>query len=264
MGVKKIVVIEQAGGETVTSSSTPLDKPTTDETTADKITADEPTNSEPIEKEEPKEPEEPNDVSAEVSVESEPNPGGPETLKQKARKAHAPAPLITYIRKFLKVKKLRLHRKTVVVGLVIILVLVGIYLIVKPTSSQSNPLPASVKQRVKFSLYYPQSPADGYKYLAGSSNYISGKLTYNLGPGSTSDGNPVIRVSEQALVGQGPDLNKLPNFSIFQAPAGQAAVGTNGDVVNGVLVTHKTLIILNGLNGVTENELKQAIDNMQA
>lgn len=260
MGVKKIVVVEQAEEEAVASSPPPLGDPIDDETTANEITTAEPTTDESIEEES----KEPNDVSAEIPVEPEPHLDQPETPDHKARKASAPALLFVHIRNILKAIKPRLRRETVGVSLAIILVLAGIYLIAKPSSSYSNPLPTSVKHKAKFSLYYPQSTANGYKYLTGSSNYINGKLTYTLGPGSTLDGNPVIRVSEQALVGQGPDLSKLPNFSIFQTPAGQAAIGTNGDVVNGVLVTNKTLIILNGLNGVTANELKQAIDSMQA
>jgi len=130
--------------------------------------------------------------------------------------------------------------------------------------ARNDPLPQPVKQAVKFPVYYPQSTTTGYNFLAGSSDYTGGKLTYSVGSGNAGDGGPYIRVSEQALSGQGPDLTKLPGFSTFQAPAGKAAVGTSGDVINAVLVTKKTLIILNGLDGVTQHDLTQVVNSMKS
>ena len=151
----------------------------------------------------------------------------------------------------------RRPRTAGVLGVILILLIAGVYLLIKPTSS-SNPLPKPLQQQVNFTVYYPTSRTGDYQYLPDSSSYAGGKLTYNLGTGG-----PLIHVSEQALSVQPPNLHDLQNFSVFQAPAGEAAVGVSGNVLNGVLIADKTLIILNGLGGVNMQDFIQTIDNMK-
>ena len=148
-----------------------------------------------------------------------------------------------------------------IIGVVVLVAIVGVYLLKKP----SNPLPASVTQKVTFSVYYPKPNSSGYGYSTGSGSYAAGKLSYSLVPKNTTrtEGNGAfVRVSETAIQGQGPDLHLLPNFSVFQVPAGEAAVSPDGQVINGVIVTKKTMIILNGLGGVRRQDLIQIMNSM--
>lgn len=154
------------------------------------------------------------------------------------------------------------RRSLVIVALVVIVLVAGAYFLLKP--SYSIPLPKSVTQQATFKVYYPQSTSNAYTYAPNSANYAAGKLMYTvtLKKAHTEGASPFVRVSEQPLVGKGPDLNLLPNFTVFNAPAGKAAISPDGQVLNGVLVTDKTLVILNGLGGVTHQDLVQFIKSM--
>lgn len=150
-----------------------------------------------------------------------------------------------------------IKRRRWTVALVGLAVIVGIAVGHVLTKPASNPLPKSLQQEAKFPVYYPHSSVGKYKYVADSGNYVGGKLTYNLGAGA-----PVIRITEQALTVKAPDLHKLQGFSVFQTPAGQAAVGASGNVLNGILITDKTLIILNGLSGVNRQDFTRTISSL--
>lgn len=155
-------------------------------------------------------------------------------------------------------------RSAVLIGLAVIAVIVGAYFLLKP--NYTDPLPKTVtKQATTFTVYYPQSSSNAYTYAPNSATYADNKLSYTVtlkNTHSAEGANPFVHVSEQALVGKGPDLTQLPSFTVFNAPAGKAAVSPDGQVVNGVLVTDKTLVILNGLGGVTQQQLEQIIKSM--
>lgn len=158
-------------------------------------------------------------------------------------------------------KKVKVGRRALIAGVVVIVVVAGgLYFL---NSKYNDPLPTTVTKQVGFKVYYPQSSDNEYKLAPQSASYADGKLSYSVTLPSHSEGaSPFIRVSETALVGKGPDVTQLPNFKVFDAPAGKAAVSPNGQVLNGVLVTNKTLVILNGLGGVTQQDLMQFIKSM--
>lgn len=161
-----------------------------------------------------------------------------------------------------KAPRLSKRRSVVLISLAVLAVVIGIYFLVKP--SYTTPLPKSVTQQASFKAYYPQSSDNTYAYAPNSASYVDGKLSYTivLKNAHTEGASPFVRVSETALVGKGPDLTQLPNFTVFNAPAGKAAISPDGQVLNGVLVTDKTLVILNGLGGITRPELMQIIKSM--
>lgn len=146
------------------------------------------------------------------------------------------------------------------IAVMAILVTVGIYLLLKP----NNPLPKADTKLAKFTVYYPHSNGSGYTYVPGSASFTAGQLTYSLEPKNTrvGAGGPIIRITEQALSGQGPNLSALTNFTLMKVPAGHAAIGNNGTIINGVIVTKKTLIILNGLDGAPRTALTQIMKSM--
>lgn len=240
----------------------------TEQPAAKKIAVTEPVEEAPVKAASP-----PDEPVIKEEVKQEPLPDVPEPGPQKPkvapryesksldRLASGPRPLLhldSHARGLARRAKYR-SRAIGILGIVLVLVIVGAYMLMKPASS-TNPLPQAVQQKADFTLYYPRSSTGEYKYLDGSSSYTGGKLTYNLG---SSSGGPFIHVSEQALSVQPPDLHKLQNFSVFQAPAGEAAVGANGNILNGVLIANKTLVILNGLGGVSMQDFIQIINDMQ-
>jgi hypothetical protein len=152
------------------------------------------------------------------------------------------------------------RNQLIVIVVLLIAIFGGLYLLLTP----NNPLPKKDTQLAKFKVYYPKSNSSGYAYAAGSASFTAGQLTYSLTPKNThvGAGGPVIRITEQALSGSGPNLNALTDFTIMKEPAGNAAVGNNGTIVNGVIVTKKTLIILNGIDGASKQDLLQIMKSM--
>ena len=151
----------------------------------------------------------------------------------------------------------RLYLKLVAGAVVVVVVVLAALAIFNRPAA--NPLPEALRKEVNFTLYYPHSKVGNYKYITDSGSYTGGKLTYELGAGDA-----VIRISEQALTVKAPDLHGLKGFSVFKAPAGQAAVYSNEGVLNGVIVTDKTLIILNGLSGVSMQDFTKTINSLKA
>lgn len=148
----------------------------------------------------------------------------------------------------------------VVILVLLIAIVGGLYLLLKPT----NPLPKADTQLAKFKVYYPKSNSSGYTYAPGSAGFTAGQLTYSLTPKNShvGAGGPIIRITEQVLSGSGPNLNALTDFTVMKEPAGNAAIGNNGVIVNGVIVTKKTLIILNGIDGATRQNVLQIMKSM--
>ena len=246
MVAKKIAVIEQSDESPASVASPPDESPVKTASLPDEPDIQEETKGKPLA-----------DIRRPGLLQSE--AVRPYESRSLDRLASSPRPLLklaSYTRNSGQSIKRRL-RIAGLTGVALLLLIGGVYVLIKSTSS-ANPLPKSVQQKVDFTVYYPKSSTGEYKYLDGSSSYASGKLTYNLG-----SGGPLIHVSEQTLSVQPPNLHDLQNFSVFQAPAGEAAVGANGNVLNGVLIANKTLIILNGLGGVTMQDFIQTINNMQ-
>ena len=265
---KKIVVTEPIEEKTAAETASPPDEPITK---AEPDTTEEPTEipSPNTSKDTPGDtlestPSEPTEDFADSGV-----PGQPENYQQiRARtlptllpSRHAQRAMKlphrgSYLRSLSKWVRRR-RRAVALLGMAAIVIIVGITAAHLFAKSSSNPLPQSLQQEVNFTLYYPHSRVGKYEYIAGSGAYTDGKLTYELGAGG-----PIIRISEQALSVQAPDLHQLPGFSVLQTPTGQAAIGASGNVLNGVVIAHKTLIILNGLGGVSRQDFTKTINNL--
>lgn len=202
------------------------------------------------------------DTSAEQSDEEQPieNPA-PESPVQVEQETPAPPQRETSLNAS-KPKRFNVGRKAIIAGLIAIVVIAGVY--VFANRNYSDPIPTSVTKQTGFKVYYPQSSNNAYTLAPNSANYADGKLSYSVTLKNThSNGaNPFVHVSETKLVGKGPDLNSIPNFTVFNAPAGKAAISPDGQVVNGVLVTNKSLVIVNGLGGVSRQDLMQLIKSM--
>jgi hypothetical protein len=269
MVAKRIPISEKPEKATVPATppvdETEIDKPTElEEPSTDVSQTDAPQPSDP--QPDPTQTDSPETVLDEQSVtqyeseadqpSTEPTPEPPRQLDIKPRVPSRRKPKFGKLKSVIPKKK----RWIAVFGLIIIVAIAGVLHLKKP----SSPLPVSVTQKAKFSVYYPKPNSSGYTYLAGSSSYAAGKLSYSLGPKNApaGSGGAFVRISEQPLSGNGPDLHSLPSFTVFKVPAGEAAVGPDGQVLNGVIVTKKTLIILNALGGVSRQDLIQIINNM--
>jgi hypothetical protein len=203
------------------------------------------------------------DSSADTSAEAEqptenPAPDTPESAAEAPQTPPHQGPNFGT----LKPKKVMVGRKTLIAGAVVVVLVAGGY--VFNNSKYTDPLPTSVTNQISFKVYYPQSSDKEYALAPQSASYADGKLSYTvtLKNNHSEGASPFVRVSETAIVGKGPDVTHLPNFKVFNASAGKAAVSPNGQVMNGVLVTNKTLVILNGLGGVTQDQLMQIIKSM--
>lgn len=159
-------------------------------------------------------------------------------------------------------RRSRIIRKSQLLVIIVLLVAIGggLYLLLKP----NNPLPKTDTKLAKFTVYYPKSNGSGFSYASGSASFTAGELTYSLEPKNSpvGAGGPIIRINELAIKGTGPNLNALTDFTLMKVPAGNAAIGNNGSILNGVIETKKTLIILNGLDGTTKQQLLDVMKGM--
>jgi hypothetical protein len=244
---KKKIVIENKPDEVETSVATP----------ADEVASGEPEKSE--ETTSPKEP------AAEIpeagsNIENSDEEVTPTESQQKSEDnaLEPPQEEINYVppKRNRSIKK----RQLLIIIVLIVAIAGGLYLLLKP----SNPLPKSDTKLAKFTVYYPKSNGSGFTYSSGSASFTAGELTYSLEPKNShvGAGGPIIRVNELAIKGTGPNLNALTDFTLLKVPAGNAAVGNNGDILNGVINTKTTLIILNGLDGATKQQLIDVMKGM--
>jgi hypothetical protein len=126
------------------------------------------------------------------------------------------------------------------------------------SSNTANTIPPSIVKQANFDVYFPSPMPPGYTYMKDTATFAIGDVFYKF-----SNGTKRVTVKEQPINGNKPDLNLLVGYTQFDLPFGRAAVGTSIGQPAAVVVTNTTVISLNGVGGVTQNDLKAAINNFK-
>jgi hypothetical protein len=125
------------------------------------------------------------------------------------------------------------------------------------SSTSGNSIPPKIVQQAGFTVYFPSPMPNGYTYMKDTATFQIGQVFYKF-----ANGNKHVTVNEQPLPEQPPKLN-LPGYQQFDSKVGKAAVGANFGVSSAEVIAGKTLISLNTSGGVTQDELKAAINSLQ-
>jgi hypothetical protein len=125
------------------------------------------------------------------------------------------------------------------------------------SSASGNSIPPKIVQQAGFTVYFPSPMPNGYTYMKDTATFQIGQVFYKF-----ANGTKRVTVNEQPLPASPPKLD-LPGYQQFDASIGKATVGTNFGVSSGEVIAGKTLISLNSSGGVTQDEIKAAINNLK-
>lgn len=98
----------------------------------------------------------------------------------------------------------------------------------------------------------------GYTYMKDTATFQIGQVYYKF-----SDGRKRVTVKEEPIADTKPNLNLLAGFTQFDSPIGKAAIGTSVGQPTAVIVTNTTVITMNTFGGVSQNDLRTAINNLK-
>lgn len=146
------------------------------------------------------------------------------------------------------------------IGAGVVAIAIGLFAggyFLKP-SSPANSLPSAVVKQANFDVYFPSPMPSGYTYMKDTALFDVGDVFYKF-----SNGNKRVTVREEPVNGNKQDLGLLAGFSQFDAPVGHAAVGTSLGESTGVVVTNTTIITMNSSGGVSQDDLKTAINSFK-
>lgn len=152
-------------------------------------------------------------------------------------------------------------KPTLIVGIVLAAAAIfgaGYLLKSSSASSAEKGIPASITRQVNYSLYFPSPMPHGYTYMKDTATFQIGEVFYKF-----SNGRKRVTVKEEPINGNKPDLNLLVGYTRLNTPVGQAAVGTSVGQPTAVVVTKTTVITMNTIGGVSQNDLKVAINNLK-
>lgn len=125
------------------------------------------------------------------------------------------------------------------------------------SSTSGNGISQKIIQQAPFTVYFPSPMPSGYTYMKDSATFQIGQVFFKFGNGVKR-----VTVNEQPLPSPAPKLD-LPGYTTFKSTVGQASVGASFGVSAGEVIAGKTLITLNTSGGVTQDELKAAINNLK-
>lgn len=125
-------------------------------------------------------------------------------------------------------------------------------------STSGNGISEKIIQQAPFTVYFPSPMPPGYTYMKDTATFQIGQVFFKFSDG----GNKRVTVNEQPLPDPAPKID-LPGYTVFDSKVGKASVGANFGVTAGEVIAGKTLITLNTSGGVTQDELKSAINNLK-
>lgn len=125
-------------------------------------------------------------------------------------------------------------------------------------SSASDGIPAKITKQANYDLYFPSPMPAGYTYMKDTATFQIGQVYYKF-----SDGRKRVTVKEEPIADTKPNLNLLAGFTQFDSPIGKAAIGTSVGQPTAVIVTNTTVITMNTFGGVSQNDLRTAINNLK-
>ncbi len=126
------------------------------------------------------------------------------------------------------------------------------------SSDDSKTLPTKITSQADYTVYFPSPMPAGYTYMKDTATFQIGQVFYKF-----NNGRKRVTVKEEPTPNPKPDLSLLAGCRQFDAPIGKAAVGSTYGQPSAVVVTHSTVITLNGIGGVTGDELMTAIKNLK-
>lgn len=129
----------------------------------------------------------------------------------------------------------------------------------KKTTSDNKPFTANTFKQTNFVLYYPTVMPSNYHKLKGSENIYDNILFFDL-----TNGKQVIKISEQKVPTNPPNLDGLLEFKKVQTIAGKAVIGKEGTRVKGVLLSTTTLITISGGENVPDDVVGVVIQSLQS
>jgi hypothetical protein len=160
----------------------------------------------------------------------------------------------------------RLHRKTLVLGgfLVLMVVLAGLAIssqLIRHQAGVPNQL-VSAQQTTKFPIYYPNPLPDGVSYVTDSVKATAESVMYNLTSGKT-----VVSVSVQpkpkGVVFDDFYTRVLKNKVDVLSDQGKAVAGAADGRVIGSLVTNDVWVLVNTPVGGDGEMMKQLVGNLE-
>jgi hypothetical protein len=126
------------------------------------------------------------------------------------------------------------------------------------SSGSADGIPAKIVKQVDYTLYFPSPMPPGYTYMKDTATFQIGQVFYKF-----SKGQKRVTVKEEPMSDPKPNLDLLQGYDKFDAPIGRAAIGMTFGHPTAIVVTHTTVITMNTIGGVTQDELKTAIANLQ-
>ena len=125
-------------------------------------------------------------------------------------------------------------------------------------SSPQTGIPSSITRQVNYSLYFPSPMPPGYIYMKDTATFQIGQVFYKF-----ADGNKRVTVKEEPMPQTKPNLSLLIGYTQFSTPNGRAAIGSSFGQAVAVVVTPSTVITMNSVGGVSQNELRDAVNNLK-
>ena len=126
------------------------------------------------------------------------------------------------------------------------------------SSGSADGIPNKIIKQVDYTLYFPSPMPAGYTYMKDTATFQIGQVYFKF-----SDGKKRVTVKEEPMTDPKPNLDLLQGYEKMDTPFGKAAVGMTFGHPTAIVVTHSTVITMNTIGGVTKDELKTAISNLQ-
>lgn len=163
-----------------------------------------------------------------------------------------------------KPKRRRNFKKFLLI-LITLIIIVGLaaagWLFIK--DRDSGPLPKSIRQSVKFPLYYPSPLPVGYSLDKNSIKSANSIIFFNLNSATNT-----INISEQAAPANPPDFAALQrsntSFKKLDVVGGQAVYGVSQKVPVAFLITNTTLINVNGAKNTPVDVIAKTVQYMSS
>lgn len=153
----------------------------------------------------------------------------------------------------------RIRRRFFVIGVVALLLAIGAGGIVLHRHTQVNRIPASIKNEVKFTTYYPATLPAGWSVDTTSYRVNDNVLFYAIKGPTTS---VVVTIQQPPTSFSIHDFYKaqLTNVTQFDTPSGDGAIGTTGSRLAGSMLGNDSWVLLSPTSsGITQHTLKEIL-----
>jgi hypothetical protein len=116
----------------------------------------------------------------------------------------------------------------------------------------------NIADSIYYPIYYPSRLPSGYSYTDGSAKIQNSFVYYKL-----HNGTKTITVTQQAVPASSVNLQKLPEYSNLNVPAGPAAIGVSVGNPSAVVAADSTLVNVNSSKGVSKDTVIAVAKNIK-